>query len=99
MYDCCLCVKLFRREENARLLIWLICNLDGTNFLKQSKGTVKPLQFEKNNFEGAEEGYREALAIQEKVLGTDHPETLRTRENLDKLHERMQPSAWSSEGR
>ncbi len=86
-------------EENARLLIWLICNLDGTNFLKPSKGTVKPLQFEKNNFEGAEEGYREALAIQEKVLGTDHPETLRTRENLDKLHERMQPSAWSSEGR
>jgi tetratricopeptide (TPR) repeat protein len=56
------------------------------------------LQSEKNDFEGAEAGYKEALAIQEKVLGSDHPETLRTRDNLDKLSERMQKSA-SSLGR
>ena len=48
------------------------------------------LQSVKNDFEAAEQGFRKALAIREEVLGPDHPETLRTRENLVQLHERMQ---------
>lgn len=53
------------------------------------------LQSKKDAYTEAEQGYREALAIREEVLGFDHPETLRTRENLDQLHARMQQSAKS----
>lgn len=53
------------------------------------------LQSVKNDFKAAEQGLKDALVIREEVLGFDHPETLRTRENLDQLHERMQQSAKS----
>jgi tetratricopeptide (TPR) repeat protein len=56
------------------------------------------LQSEKSDFEAAEQVLNEALAIQEKVLGFDHSETLRTREHLDKLHESMQQRTKSHAG-
>ncbi len=55
------------------------------------------LQSVKNDFKAAEQGLSEALAIREEVLGSDHPETLRTRENLGQLHERMLQSDSSAE--
>jgi len=56
------------------------------------------LQSVKNDFKAAEQGLNEALAIRETILGSDHPETLRIRKNLGKLHETMLQSIWPSEG-
>jgi tetratricopeptide (TPR) repeat protein len=63
--------------------------------LAKTLNNLALLQSKKNDFEAAEKGLDEALAIQEQVLGFDHSETLRTRENLGQLHERMQQSAKS----